>query len=194
LELPAGVTTALGYWAVSSFGDQSAQGACLHERRLGRANPDTHAPLPQRLERLEQKPPGHGHCLRHRCTSGVAGVDINGGGASFSASSDGVYTLTATATDKAGTLPRPAARSNWIPPRRCSRSTGCAGWSERLVRLAGGHHRHEPDATSGIASTQIQVDGGAWQNGASFNEGTDGTHTLVFRARIMPATSPPQIP
>ncbi|MGD0535855.1 MAG: Ig-like domain-containing protein, partial [Methanoregula sp.] len=31
------------------------------------------------------------------------------------------------------------------------------------------------------ASTQYQVDGGSWQNGTSFSEGTDGTHTLVFR-------------
>ena len=38
------------------------------------------------------------------------------------------------------------------------------------------------DATSGVASVQYALDGGAWQNGSSVTVTTDGSHTVIFRA------------
>ena len=64
-NFPQGVTTNLGYWANSSFGDQSNEAYASMSVDTSRANPDSHHSLPERLERLEQIRPRDGFCLGH---------------------------------------------------------------------------------------------------------------------------------
>jgi hypothetical protein len=116
-------------------------------------------------------------------TSGVASVSINGGGSSFTASSDGVYPLSASATDNAGNT---ATASGTIqidstpPSLTVSVPTpdGQNGWFVSPVVVSA----DASDATSGVAKVQVQVDGGAWQDGSSVTIGTDGSTTVQFQA------------
>ena len=75
--------------------------------------------------------------------SGVASLGINGGGASFTASTDGVYNLTATATDKAGNTATTSGtiRLDTTPPS-LSVSPSAPDGVEQLVCLAGSSDRH----------------------------------------------------
>ena len=116
-------------------------------------------------------------------TSGVASVEINGSGPTFTASTDGVYSLAASATDKAGNTATTSGtiRLDTTPPS-LSVSPAAPDGSNNWYVSPAVLNATDSDTTSGIASTQYQVDGGSWQNGASLSEGTDGTHTIVFRA------------
>ena len=182
-NFPQGVTTALGYWAVSSFGDQSNEAyVSLSEDSVAPTLTLT-IPSPNGSNGWNKTGPVTATASATDATSGVAGVDINGGGASFSASSDGVYPLTASATDQAGNTSTASGtiKLDSTPPTlsvSAAAPDGPNGWyvSPALVTAT------DSDATSGLAGTQVQMDGGAWQNGSSFSEGTDGTHTLIFRA------------
>jgi hypothetical protein len=116
-------------------------------------------------------------------TSGVASVSINGSGATFTASSDGVYPLTASATDNAGnsTTTSGTIQIDSVPPSlsaSVSPADGNNGWylSPAVVTATAS------DATSGLADVQYRVDGGAWQDGSQVTIGTDGSHTVEFQA------------
>ena len=182
-NFPQGETTALGYWAISSFGDQSDQATVSLSVDSVAPTLTLTIPSSNGSNDWNKTGPVTATASATDATSGVAGVDINGGGDSFTASSDGVYTLTATATDKAGNTSTASGtiKLDTTPPDISvspAAPDGANGWYVSPAFLTG----TASDATSGIASTQVQVDDGAWQNGASFSEGTDGTHTLIFQA------------
>ena len=116
-------------------------------------------------------------------TSGVAGVSINGGSATFTATSDGVYPLTASATDNAGnsTTISGKIQIDSVPPSlsiSAPPADGNGGWyvSPAVVTA------NASDATSGLADIQVRVDGGAWQDGSTTTISTDGSHTVEFQA------------
>jgi hypothetical protein len=181
-NFPQGVTTNMGYWANSSFGDQSNEAFASMSVDSVAPTLTLTIPSPNGSNGWNKSGPVTASASATDASSGVAGVDINGGGPSFTASSDGVYNLAASASDKAGNT---ATTSGTIyldttPPSLLVSSAapdGANDWyvSPAVLDAIGS------DATSGIASTQYQVDGGAWQNGTSFSEGVDGTHTIVFR-------------
>ena len=118
-------------------------------------------------------------------TSSVSGSpSINGGGASFTATTDGIYNLTATVSDVAGNTASSngTIRLDTTPPSLSVEGNptspdGSNNWYVSPVILTG----TASDATSGVAGMHYQVDGGSWQNGSSLSEGVDGTHTIVFR-------------
>jgi hypothetical protein len=182
-NFPQGVTNNLGYWAVSSFGDQSDQTHVSMSEDSVAPTLTLTIPSPNGSNGWNKTGPVTATASATDATSGVAGVDINGDGPSFSVSSDGVYTLTASATDQAGNTSTASGtiKLDSTPPDlsvKPAAPDGANGWyvSPALVTAT------DSDATSGLASTQVQVDGGAWQGGSSFSEATDGTHTLIFRA------------
>ncbi len=116
-------------------------------------------------------------------TSGVASVSINGGIATFTASSDGVYLLTAGASDNAGnsTSTSGTIQIDSVPPSlsaSASPADGNGGWyvSPAVVTAT------VSDATSGVADVQVRVDGGSWQDGSIATISTDSSHTVEFQA------------
>lgn len=116
-------------------------------------------------------------------TSGVASVSINGGGASFTASSDGVYLLTASASDNAGNTATASGtiKIDTVPPTlsvSASPVDGDNGWYQSPAVVTA----TASDAGSGIASVQYQIDSGAWQDGTQVTVKDDGTHTVEFQA------------
>jgi len=182
-NFPQGVTTNLGYWANSSFGDQSDEAYASMSVDSVAPSLTLTVPSPNGSNGWNRSGPVTASASVTDANSGVASVGINGGGASFTASTDGVYNLTATATDKAGNTATTSGtlRLDATPPSLSvspSAPDGANNWYISPAVLTATHS----DATSGIASTQYKVDGGAWQNGASFSEGVDGTHAVVFRA------------
>ncbi len=123
-------------------------------------------------------------------TSGLAGVNINGGGTTFTASSDGTYPLTATATDNASnsTTASGTIKVDTTPPSlsvSVSPADGSGGW----YRTPAVFTATASDATSGLASVQFSVDGGAWQDGTTATVSADGTHTVQFQARDLAGNS-----
>jgi len=184
-NFPQGVTTNLGYWAKSSFGDESEEAfASMSVDNVPPALTLT-IPAPNGQNGWFKSGPVTASSSATDATSGVSGSpSINGGGSSFSAASDGVYNLIATVSDMAGNTASTSGtiRLDTTPPGMSvsinpASPDGTSNWYVSPAVLAG----VASDATSVIASTQYQVDGGSWQNGTSFSEGTDGTHTLVFR-------------
>jgi hypothetical protein len=182
-NFPQGVTTNLGYWADSSFGDQSDEAHASMSVDSVAPSLTLTIPAPNGQNGWFKSGPVTASASATDASSGVAGVDINGSGPSFTASSDGVYTLAASATDKAGNTASTSGtiRLDSTPPTLSvspAMPDGANNWyvSPAVLTAAAS------DVTSGLASTQYQVDGGAWQNGASISEGADGTQTIVFRA------------
>jgi large repetitive protein len=123
-------------------------------------------------------------------TSGVATSTyryrVNGGawqtGSSLSITADGVYTINAEVQDVAGNTGASSVtvRLDKVPPTVSPSASGTQqnGWYRTVVDTSA----NAADVTSGLASVQHQVNGGAWQNGASVSVSTDGTHTVAFRA------------
>jgi len=182
-NFPQGVTTALGYWANSSFGDQSDEAYASMSVDSVAPSLTLTLPSPNGSNGWNKSGPVTASASATDANSGVASLGINGGGASFTASTDGVYNLTATATDKAGNTATTSGtiRLDTTPPSLSvspSAPDGVNNWYVSPAVLTA----TDSDAISGISSTQYKVDGGAWQNGATFSEGVDGTHTIVFRA------------
>lgn len=117
-------------------------------------------------------------------TSGVANISINGGGATFPASSDGVYPLAASASDNAGnsTTASGTIQIDTTPPSlsvSVSPADGIGGWYRTPAVLTA----TASDATSGLAGVQYSVDGGAWQDGSTVTISIDGSHMVEFQAR-----------
>jgi hypothetical protein len=100
-------------------------------------------------------------------TSGVSGTaSINGGGASYTASTDGTYNLTATVSDVAGNTASSSGtiRLDTTPPAAGSPVTVAPNGS---------------DATSGIASQQVSLDNATWSSSVTVS--TNGTQTVYER-------------
>jgi hypothetical protein len=120
-------------------------------------------------------------------TSGIASREVRLGSGAWQANSltvntDGNHTVTVRTTDNAGlsstttvNIPydatAPAASLNLPAP------DGANGWYISPVSVS----TNGSDATSGIASTSVRVNGGAWQSTASIS--TDGIHTVEGQSR-----------
>jgi len=157
------VTTNLGYWADSSFGDQSDEAHASMSVDSVAPSLTLTIPAPNGQNGWFKSGPVTASASATDASSGVAGVDINGSGPSFTASSDGVYTLAASATDKAGNTASTSGtiRLDSTPPTLSvspAMPDGANNWyvSPAVLTAAAS------DVTSGLASTQYQVDGGAW--------------------------------
>jgi len=115
--------------------------------------------------------------------SGLASVSINGGSDSFTASSDGIYPLTAIAGDNAGNLATTSGmiQIDSIPPTlsiSVPAPDGNNGWyTSPLVVTA-----IADDVTSGVAGVQVRLDGGTWQDDNQVNVTIDGVHLIEFQA------------
>jgi hypothetical protein len=182
-NFPQGVTTNLGYWANSSFGDQSNEAFASMSVDSVAPTLTLTIPSPNGSNGWNKSGPVTASASATDATSGVASVKINGSGPTFAASTDGVYSLAASATDKAGNTATTSGtiRLDTTPPN-LSVSPAAPDGSNNWYVSPAVLNATDSDTTSGIAGTQYQVDGGSWQNGASLSEGTDGIHTIVFRA------------
>lgn len=120
--------------------------------------------------------------------SGVASTQtrLNGGawgGSSVTITTDGIHTVEGRTTDVAGNVSATNSgivRRDTVPPvasLNIPTPNGQNGWfiSNPTVSATG------TDATSGVATSQVRVNGGAW--GGSAVIGTDGIHTVEGRAQ-----------
>lgn len=178
-------STSLSYWALSSYGDTSSQASVTMQV-------DT---VPPALSILPSggTPGDNGWFTAGPVTaaasatddtSGVAGVSFNGGGSTFTASADGVYSLTVVATDNAGNPSSGSMelRIDSTPPSLAVSSSpadGDNGWYLSPAAL----NALASDLFSGLAGVQHRVDAGAWLDGAEAGVGVEGTHTVQFQAR-----------
>lgn len=117
-------------------------------------------------------------------TSGVASAQIQIGSGAWQSStatisSDGVYTVNFRTTDAAGNTNTASGtvkldQTNPIGSISLTGTLGANGWYvTRPVAAASGS-----DATSGVASSQVNLDGGPWAGTVSV---PDGTHTVAGR-------------
>ena len=125
-------------------------------------------------------------------TSGVASTEyqVDGGtlqnysGSSFTVSGDGMHTVTFYSIDNAGNQEANETATFKIDGTKpvttagLSGTAGANGWYTGSVQVT----LSATDATSGVASTEYQVDGGTLQNysGSSFTVSGDGMHTVTF--------------
>lgn len=179
---PEGSTT-LSYWALSSYGDTSLQASTSMKV-------DTVPPVLTILP-SGGTPGDNGWFTAGPVTaaasatddtSGVAAVSFDGGGSTFTASEDGIYSLSVVATDNAGNSASGSVelRIDATPPVVeviLPAADGENGWyvGPVTVRASGS------DATSGVASVQVSLDGSAWSDELTFSE--DGVYT--FQARVI---------
>ncbi|MEW6505472.1 MAG: Ig-like domain-containing protein [Chloroflexota bacterium] len=121
-------------------------------------------------------------------TSGVASVQtrLNGGawgGNSVTITTDGVHTVEGQSTDVAGntsSVVSTTIRRDTVPPTaslNIPTPNGSNGWFVTNPTVSTGGS----DAASGIAASQVRVNGGAWQSSAVVSG--DGTHTVEGRAQ-----------
>ncbi len=121
-------------------------------------------------------------------TSGVASTQtrLNGGawgGNSVTITTDGTHTVEGLAYDVAGNVSSTVSttiRRDTVPPTaslNIPAPNGANGWFVTNPTVSTGGS----DATSGIAASQVRVNGGAWQSSAVVSG--DGTHTVEGRAQ-----------
>lgn len=166
-------STSLNYWALSSFGDTSLMASAA--MMVDSAAPTVSLTIPT--------PNGSNGWNTSSLTasasgsdilSGLDSVSINAGGSTYTVSSDGVYTLTATAFDMAGNLATQTGTvfydgtspivSLTIPP-----ANGSNGWNRSSVTASAS----VSDATSGAASVDING------SGSTFTVSADGIYNLT---------------
>jgi len=114
--------------------------------------------------------------------SGVAWVDINGGGAAYTASIDGEYTLSISAADAAGNTAAGTAylQIDTTPPGvgfSMPSPNGANGWYRSPITIS----PSASDATSGLADQVVSIDGSNWYSSVGIS--SDGTYT-VFAAAL----------
>ncbi|WP_322793277.1 OmpL47-type beta-barrel domain-containing protein [Bellilinea sp.] len=113
--------------------------------------------------------------------SGVASLSLSCGSNPCTITAQGTTNVTATATDVAGNSGNNSTtiRIDSVPPTASlspSGTLGNNGWYVGNVTVT----TNGSDATSGVASTQTRLNGGAW-GGSSLTITTDGTHTVEGR-------------
>jgi hypothetical protein len=92
---------------------------------------------------------------------------------------EGEHQFQVRAEDLAGngrTIQATPVRIDKTPPTLVTSAPG--GW----INASGTASATATDATSGVASTNYRVNGGAWQSGTSVSIATEGTHAVDFRA------------
>jgi hypothetical protein len=114
--------------------------------------------------------------------SGVAWIDINGGGSGYTASADGVYTLSVSAGDAAGNTTSGTAylQIDTTPPGVgfiMPTPNGANGWYRSPITIS----PSSSDAMSGISDQVVSLDGITWFSSTGIN--SDGTYT-VFAAAL----------
>jgi len=183
--LPEGLGTA-AFWAVSSYGDTSPM--ALLEFAVDTGAPGLTGALAGGAEGANGwylAGPVELVCMGTDTTSGLAGIAYRVDGGEWAASAmvngEGVHTLECVASDIAGntslfsqtvgidgTAPSGEIHLEGVP--------GEGGWyvSEATASVSAA------DETSGVASVQHRVDGGAWEAG-SLVEVAEGRHQVAFR-------------
>lgn len=167
------------YWAVSSYGDTSAKSSLTYKV-------DT---IPPSVSLSPSGTTGNNSwyvspvvvsASGTDATSGLATLTLSCGSNPCTVAAEGATTLTASATDVAGNAASQnlTVRVDTVPPTpliTLSGTSGKNGWyTSSVTATAGGN-----DATSGVASAEVQLDGGGWGSTAQVGE---GVHTLTFRA------------
>ncbi len=177
-------STSLNFWADSSYGDTSTMASASMVLDSAPPSLTLAIPTPDGSNGWFVTGPVTATASASDATSGLATVDINGAGTTFTASADGTYPLTATATDKAGnsTTASGTIKIDTSPPAlsvSVSPADGRAGWyrSPAVFTAAAS------DASSGLAVVQYRLDGGAWQAGSTASVSAEGQHTVQFQAR-----------
>ncbi len=178
------------FWAHSTYGDTSNQGTA--NWRL-----DSNPPIPG--IRVSGGIAGSGDWYRGGPLvvagggsdvspgSGVASSEVSVGGAPYESSvtiaTEGWYAVDILTTDQAGHTASSSTGvgvDNTAPVLHMDTSgtVGLGGWyvSSTVTSTESG-----TDALSGIGSRQHQVDGGAWQSGASANVIGEGTHNVNWQ-------------
>jgi hypothetical protein len=180
---PEGTTT-LDFWALSSWGDTSTLSTA--SMRVDSLPPVLTLEFPPAdgLNGWYVTGPVSVTASASDATSGLsAPASINAGGSSFTASSDGMYLLSATVADLAGnsTSASGSIALDTTPPLlsvSVPAPDGSNGWFRSWVLVSAS----ASDPTSGLAGLGFRLDGGSWTSGT----GTDipeGVHTLEFQAR-----------
>lgn len=175
-------STSLNYWADSSYGDTSTMASASMKVDSVAPSLNLSIPAPNGSNGWFTSGPVNASVSATDATSGVASAGINGGN-TFTASSDGTYTLSASAIDNAGNIATtteqikidsvpPSLNVSAVPP------DGNAGWYVSPASLSAS----ASDATSGLAGLQARLDGGAWQDGPGMTVNADGSHTVEFQA------------
>jgi hypothetical protein len=176
-------STSLNFWADSSYGDTSTMASA--SMMLDSVPPSLNLgiPAPNGSNDWFTSGPVSASVSATDATSGIASVGINGGGTTFTASSDGIYPLSASAADNAGNIATATGqiKIDSVPPSlkvSAAPPDGNAGWYVSPASLSAS----ASDATSGLAGLQARMDGGAWQDGSGMTVSTDGSHTVEFQA------------
>ncbi|GAP06150.1 protein containing bacterial Ig-like domain, group 3, partial [Anaerolinea thermolimosa] len=167
------------YWAVSSYGDTSAKGSMAY--KVDTVSPTVSlAPAGTSGNNGWYRSPVTVNASASDATSGLATLTLSCGSNPCTVSAEGTTTVTATAADVAGNTASQnlTVRVDTVPPTpliTLSGTSGKNGWyTSSVTATAGGN-----DATSGVASAEVQLDGGGWGSTAQVGE---GVHTLTFRA------------
>lgn len=184
---PEGQTN-LEYWAHSSFGDTSLKGTQSILLDSGNPSVTLSVPAPNGQNGWFISPVS----ISASASDGVSGVaniqaHIDAGSwqnGPVSVTAQGVHTAQAQAADKAGNTATSSVASfklDTVPPNvipSIPAVDGQNGWfvSAPTVSVTGS------DATSGLASAEVQVDSGSWQTGNAMIA-VDGSHTLNFRVQ-----------
>lgn len=176
---PEGITN-LSYWVHSTYGDTSAMSSASMMVDGGAPALTLNIPPPNGLNGWHVSAVTASAAATD-ALSGISGsASINGGGASFTASTDGIYNLTAIVSDVAGntTSTSGTIKLDVTPPSagfNLPAPNGQNGWYVSAVTVT----PNGSDATSGIASQEVSLDNAAWL--PSVTIATDGTRTIYGR-------------
>lgn len=171
------------FWAVSSFGDTSDKSTA--DWKLDSQPPSINLSVPGGSGWNK----GGSYSVTVSgadATSGVATaeVSVNGGGWSSSAqvSGDGIHSISARVTDRAGNQSTASGEikidgSAPSVEADLSGTLGQGGWYISPVTIS----VSAADALSGVAAVSVSVDGGAWRAGPLVIS-SDGSHSIRVRA------------
>ncbi len=177
--------TSYNFWAHTTYGDTSAQGTATY--KIDSANPTLSMGVPAATGANGwYVAPVNVTVSGTDATSGMsaAQIQVDGGAwatGSTTISADGTHTATFRTTDVAGNT---NSNSTTIkvdqtdPTLSLNKigTAGLAGWYVSDISIS----PNASDATSGLASAQSRVDGGAWGAGQSIT--VDGTHSADAQA------------
>jgi hypothetical protein len=176
--------TSLSFWALSSYGDTSTQASASMDV-------DTVPPAVSIIP--SGGTPGENgwftsgsvtaSASASDSTSGVASASLDGGGSTFTASTDGVYPLAVRAEDRAGNTSSGSLelKIDSTPPTLAvsvSSPDGNEGWYRSPAVLKA----DASDLTSGLGCVQFRLDNGDWQEGSDVTVSAEGIHTVEFQS------------
>lgn len=186
---PQGQNSVVQYWAHSTHGDTSLMGQLPVEARFDSGKPTAGVGVgtPNGANGWFVSPVT-ATATGADSVSGIAVLNVNLDGGTWQAngtnySNQGTHTVQGMATDYAGnqaTSGTVAFKLDSVLPTinaTIPAANGLAGWFKTGPVNLGVSGM---DVTSGIASAQIQIGGGAWQNNAA-TISSDGSYTVNFR-------------